>query len=99
MSQIISPVFIWQKPVSVGIDLGERMDDSKVSGLEKFWWMFFGTIVMILMGPGIIFDWIGDKLTGNTDHKGAGALGLAIIVSIIFWTIAIAVGVGFLLPW
>jgi len=67
--------------------------------LEKLWWMFFGLIVTILMGPGLLLGWIGDKISGDTGYKGSGALGMAIIVSIVFWAIAAAVGVAFMLPW
>jgi hypothetical protein len=51
--------------------------------------MFLAWVITILMGPGLLLGWISDKLTGDTSHKGSGALGMAIIVSIVFWAIAI----------
>lgn len=67
--------------------------------MANFIGLLFGLVFTILMGPGLICGWIGDKISGDTGYKGSGALGLAIIISLAFWAIALAVGVAFLLPW
>jgi len=72
------------------------MDEQRESLLESIWWIFFGTVVTLLIWPGIVIDWLSDKSGENNNHK---SLGFLILFSIIGWLIIVGIGLAFLLPW